>query len=43
MAQLEDEEHLGLLEPTTRHLIIVLMETGLRVSDACYLPFNPRR
>jgi integrase len=41
MAQLEDDDSLALLEPTVRHLVEVLMETGLRASDACYLPFNP--
>jgi site-specific recombinase XerD len=41
MAQLEAPGHLALLEPTVRHLIIVLMETGLRANDACTLPFNP--
>ncbi|MDQ3106652.1 MAG: tyrosine-type recombinase/integrase [Actinomycetota bacterium] len=41
MAQLENDDNLALLEPTTRHLIVVLMETGLRANDACRLPFNP--
>jgi site-specific recombinase XerD len=41
MAQLEADGHLALLEPDIRHLIIVLMETGLRAGDACTLPFNP--
>jgi integrase len=41
MAQLEAPGHLALLEPTVRHLVIVLMETGLRANDACPLPFNP--
>jgi integrase len=41
MAQLEDEDHLALLEPTVRHLIVVLAETGLRANDACMLPYNP--
>jgi hypothetical protein len=26
---------------TTRHLIVVMIETGLRGGDACTLPFNP--
>jgi hypothetical protein len=26
---------------TTRHLVVVLMETGLRGGDACTLPFTP--
>ncbi len=35
--------HLKLKIPhtTTRHLIVVLIETGLRGGDACNLPFNP--
>lgn len=41
MAQLEDDNNLALLDATTRHLVIVLMETGLRANDACHLPFNP--
>jgi integrase len=41
MAQLEDPANLGLLEPTVRHLLVVLIETGLRANDACTLPFNP--
>ncbi len=41
MAQLEQEANLALLEPTVRHLVVVLMETGLRASDAFALPFNP--
>lgn len=41
MAQLEQQANLALLEPTVRHLVVVLMETGLRASDACCLPFNP--
>jgi integrase len=42
MAQLEDPANLARLpDDTTRHLAIVLMETGLRASDACALPFNP--
>jgi len=27
--------------PTTRRLVVVLIETGLRGGDACTLPFNP--
>src|SRR5262249_58129131 len=27
--------------PTTRHLVVVVIETGLRGGDACTLPFNP--
>jgi integrase len=41
MAQLENENNLALLEPNTRHLVIVLIETGLRVGDAVVLPFDP--
>lgn len=42
MAQLESPAHLARLDdPTIRHLLIVLIETGLRITDACRLPFNP--
>lgn len=41
MAQLEDEANLALLDPITRHLFIVIMETGLRAGDATTLPFDP--
>jgi site-specific recombinase XerD len=42
MAQLEDPDNLARLRnPTVRHLVIVLMETGLRGGDASALPFNP--
>ena len=42
MAQLEDPERLAMLpDATTRALVIVIMETGLRANDACSLPFNP--
>jgi integrase len=42
MNTLEDPVRLALLaDDTTRHLVIVLMETGLRVNDACWLPFDP--
>jgi integrase len=42
MAQLERPENLARLPDTTsRHLVVVLMETGLRANDACVLPFNP--
>lgn len=42
MAQIEDPDNLALLpDDETRHLLIVLIETGLRASDACTLPFNP--
>ena len=42
MAQLESDEALAKIpHSTTRHLVIVLIETGLRGGDACNLPFNP--
>ena len=42
MAQLEDPDNLTRLRnPTVRHLVIVLMETGLRGGDASALPFTP--
>jgi integrase len=42
MAQLEEPDNLARLpDETTRHLVIVIIETGLRAFDACALPFNP--
>ncbi len=42
MAQLENPDNLARLpDDTTRHLVILVMETGLRANDACALPFNP--
>lgn len=42
MAQLESGAALDKLPfPTTRNLVVVLIETGLRGGDACALPFNP--
>ncbi len=42
MNQLESEANLARLRnPTVRHLVVLLMETGLRGGDACVLPFNP--
>jgi integrase len=42
MAQLESDEALAKIPHSTiRHLVIVLIETGLRGGDACNLPFNP--
>jgi integrase len=42
MAQLENPQNLSrLADDTTRHLLILIMETGLRANDACALPFNP--
>ena len=42
MAQLESGQALSKIpHTTTRHLIVVLIETGLRGGDACNLPFSP--
>jgi integrase len=42
MAQLESDAALSKIpHATTRHLTVVLIETGLRGGDACALPFNP--
>ena len=42
MAQLESPAALDQLPfTTTRNLVVVLIETGLRGGDACTLPFNP--
>ena len=42
MAQLESDAALDRLPfTTTRNLVVVLIETGLRGGDACDLPFNP--
>ncbi len=42
MAQLESDVNLARLRnPTVRHLVIVLMETGIRGGDASVLAFNP--
>lgn len=42
MSQLEDPTHLELLpDDTTRNLVVVIMETGLRAVDACQLESNP--
>jgi len=42
MAQLESGQALSKIpHTTTRNLVIVLIETGLRGGDACNLPFNP--
>ena len=39
MAQLQDPERLAMLpDATTRALVIVITQTGLRVRDACSLP-----
>ncbi len=42
MAQLEKPANLSRLpDETTRNLLVLIMETGLRANDACVLPFNP--
>ena len=42
MAQLESGQALAKIPyTTTRHLVVVVIETGLRGGDACNLPFNP--
>lgn len=41
MNQLESDENLAQLHPTYRGLIVLITETGLRVGDACTLPFDP--
>jgi len=42
MAQLEAEANLARIpNSTTRHLVIVLMETGMRGGDACELAYSP--
>jgi integrase len=42
MAQLESEQALSKIpHATTRNLVVVLIETGLRGGDACNLPFSP--
>jgi len=42
MTQLENDDNLAKLpDDTTRNLLIVIQETGLRANDACALPFNP--
>ena len=42
MNQLEHPDNLAVLpDATTRALVVVLIETGLRANDACALPFNP--
>ena len=42
MAQLESEQALSKIPfTTTRNLVVVVIETGLRGGDACALPFNP--
>jgi integrase len=42
MSQLESDTGLARLpSPTTRHLVVLMIETGLRIGDACTLEFNP--
>jgi integrase len=42
MSQIEDDDNLARLpDETTQHLLVLLIETGLRANDACTLPFNP--
>ncbi|EQD80180.1 transposase B, partial [mine drainage metagenome] len=42
MAKLESEANLARLpDLSTRHLVVLLIETGLRCSDACALVFQP--
>lgn len=42
MAQLEPDEAIASLpDVSTRHLVVVLIETGLRAGDACMLAFDP--
>ena len=42
MAQLESDEALSKIpHTTTRNLVAVMIETGLRGGDACNLPFSP--
>jgi len=42
MAQLETDTSLAQLpSPTARHLVVVMIETGLRIGDTCTLEFNP--
>jgi len=42
MAQLESDQALAKIpHATTRNLVVLMIETGLRGGDACNLPFNP--
>ena len=41
MNQLESEDNLEQLHPPYRGLVVLITETGLRVGDACALPFDP--
>ena len=41
MNQLESDDNLAQLQPPYRGLVVLITETGLRVGDACALPFDP--
>ena len=41
MGQLESEANLAQLAPPYRHLVVLLIETGLRAGDACALGVDP--
>ena len=42
MGQLENPQNQARLpDETTRNLLVLIIETGLRANDACSLPFNP--
>ena len=41
MNQLESDDNLDQLHPPYRGLVVLITETGLRVGDACTLPFDP--
>ena len=41
MNQLESDDNLAQLQPPYRGLVMLIAETGLRVGDACALPFDP--
>ena len=41
IAQIDHPAHLTLLAQDTRNLLVLLIETGLRINDACAFVFNP--
>ena len=41
MNQLESDDNLQQLPPPYRGLVVLITETGLRIGDACTLPFDP--